>query len=191
MIIAITGLIGAGKSTVATRLVARHGFKRRPFATPLKEMARAFGLDDDEINGPLKAKPCDKLRGMTPRQFMQRLGMEFGRQMVAQDLWVHAWQRSVIAAGSFIVADDCRFPNEAAAVRALGGVVWRVVNPRLTARDPHESESGQNAILDNLTIVNAGDIAELHREVDHAVEETRSRIALGAAGAAHRPGASA
>ena len=128
-IIGLSGLAGAGKSTVARHLQDEHGYRVVPFAGPLKAMARAFGLTAREMAGDLKEKPCAALCGKTPRQFMQWLGTEFGREMIGPDVWVEAWRRTIDEAltdENGIVADDVRFPNEAEAIRAMGGIVIRI-----------------------------------------------------------------
>lgn len=132
MVVGFCGLAGSGKTTLAEHLVQHHGFARVPFAGPLKAMAAAFGLTPAEVAGHLKEEPCEALCGKTPRQFMQMLGTEFGRELLGQDLWVNAWRRVVArhleealvdGAPLRVVCDDVRFANEAAAIRTLGGRV--------------------------------------------------------------------
>ena len=132
MVVGFCGLAGSGKTTLAEHLVQHHGFIRLPFAGPLKAMAAAFGLTPAEMSGHMKEEPCEALCGKTPRQFMQMLGTEFGRELLGLDLWVNAWRRAVArhleealvdGAPLRIVCDDVRFANEAAAIRKLGGRV--------------------------------------------------------------------
>lgn len=131
-VIGFCGLAGSGKTALAEHLVQHHGFLRVPFAGPLKAMAAAFGLTAAGVAGALKEEPCETLCGKTPRQFMQLLGTEFGRELIGPDLWVNAWRRSaaryleealVDGVPFRIVCDDVRFGNEAAAIRSLGGSV--------------------------------------------------------------------
>jgi len=64
---------------------------------------------------------------------MQRLGTEWGRDMIGGSLWVAAWQRRVKAVRtSRIVVDDCRFPNELAAAREMGFVPVRLYREERT-----------------------------------------------------------
>lgn len=127
-IIALTGLAGSGKTTAAKHLVIGHGWHRVRFAGPLKAMMKALGLSYREIDGDLKEAPCALLGGKTPRHAMQTLGTEWGRDLITPDLWIRAWRAvlSAVPPGVNVVVDDCRFPNEAEAVRAAGGVIVRV-----------------------------------------------------------------
>lgn len=146
IIIAFTGLAGSGKSTAAMHLVEHRGFARVRFAGPLKAMMAALGCTPEEIDGDRKEVPCDLLGGRTPRHAMQTLGTEWGRDMIASDLWIRAWQAAVakVPAGQPIVVDDCRFPNEADAVRAAGGALIRVVRPGAGAGAAGHSSEGYN-----------------------------------------------
>lgn len=143
-VIALTGLAGSGKSTASKYLVEKHGYQLVKFAGPLKDMLRAIGLSEAQIEGNLKEEPCEWLQGATPRHAMQTLGTQWGRDCIGAGLWTELWVRRVqliLAAGGRVVVDDCRFPNEADGVRKLGGVVWRLIG-RGGIAGSHESESG-------------------------------------------------
>ncbi|RUM99053.1 deoxynucleotide monophosphate kinase [Pseudaminobacter arsenicus] len=141
-VVAFTGVAGSGKSTAADYLTSK-GYTRIKFAGPLKAMCRAVGLSDEHIEGDLKERPLDWLQGKSPRQFMQRLGTEFGRDCIGPHFWVGLWERAaleVLDEGGRVVCDDCRFANEADAVRKLGGVVVRLAG-RGGLAGGHASES--------------------------------------------------
>lgn len=128
-LLALTGLSGAGKSTAAAALVL-DGWRRVRFAAPLKAMLAALGLAPEEIDGPARNRPHPLLRGRTPRHAMQTLGGEWGRGLIAPDLWVALASQAIVrqrAAGCDVVVDDCRYPDEAEMIRALGGEVVRIV----------------------------------------------------------------
>jgi len=151
-LIAFTGPAGSGKSTAASALVEA-GWVRVKFADPLKNMLRAFyascGLEHNpyieaRIEGDMKEEPDPFLRGRTPRHAMQTLGTEWGRCQIAQDLWVAAWEQKVMslfARGLDVVVDDCRFANEAEAVRRLGGKIVMLEGRSAGIGTGHSSEA--------------------------------------------------
>ena len=142
VIIGFTGPIGAGKSTAANVLV-QQGWRRVRFAGPLKAMAQAFGLSFAQVDGDLKETPSELICRKTPRFFMQRLGTEFGRQMIGDDLWIRAFKHAVgqVHEDAPIVVDDIRFANEAEAVRSLGGIVVRIDRIGHVGGTGHASEA--------------------------------------------------
>ncbi len=165
-VIALTGLAGSGKSTASKYLVEKHGYQLVKFAGPLKDMLRAIGLSEEQIEGSLKEEPCEWLQGATPRHAMQTLGTQWGRDCIGPSFWIELWVRRVnqiIAAGGHVVVDDCRFPNEANEARKLGGVVWRLVG-RGGIAGSHESEAGCGR--PDMEIHNTGDIGSLHYQID-------------------------
>jgi hypothetical protein len=142
-LVALAGLAGCGKTTVALGLVKNHGFHRISFADPLREMGRAFGLTSEEMSTG-KMDPLARYGGKTPRQILQSLGTEWGRQMVDPEVWVNATRGRILDVwrdGGEVVIDDCRFDNEAAMVKDLGGRVVVIERAGLT-RMAHASEAG-------------------------------------------------
>lgn len=142
-LIALTGYAGSGKSTVARHLVNSHGFTLVKFAGPLKQMMRCLGLGDREIEGDLKEQPHPVLCGRSPRWAMQTLGTEWGRDLIGSNLWVNVAMEGaqlVLDQGGSVVIDDCRFENEAAAVRALRGEIIQIVRPGVEPVNSHASE---------------------------------------------------
>lgn len=191
-IIGLVGTSGSGKSTAAKRLCDRHGFVKVPFAKPLKDMLRAIGLTEREVDGDLKETPCDTLMGVPPRYAMQTLGTEWGRHRIHPGLWIKLWGTAVQKAEFNVVADDVRFPNEAALIRMLGGVLVRIRRPNgetdsrgdLLLDDglakslgvtAHSSESALSDIACDWTVLNGGTVDDLARAIDDATFEYRTR----------------
>lgn len=183
-VIGLAGAAGAGKSTVALRLKSEWGAHRVPFAGALKEMLQVLlerqgcGLATAirMVAGDLKEVPTDLLGGASPRHAMQTLGTEWGRAL-APDFWVGVWRRSIertaleaSADGEtiLVVADDVRFPEEAAAIRALGGLVVRIDRPGAGlagAAGAHPSETTDIGNPDQV-IVNDRDLVALIAAAD-------------------------
>lgn len=168
-VVAFTGVAGSGKSTATRYLVEQHGYTLVKFAGPLKDMMRAIGLDERQIEGDLKETPCEWLQGRTPRHAMQTLGTQWGRDCIGKDFWIELWRRRVeiiFADAGRVVVDDCRFPNEAQAIRRLGGDIYKI-DGRGGIAGNHESERGCGD--QDLVIANGGELAELHGKIEEAL----------------------
>jgi predicted kinase len=142
-VIGLAGYAGAGKSTIAKQLCEQHGFTLIKFAGPLKDMLRAVGMTEAELEGDLKQTPSDLFCNHTPRHVMQSLGTEWGRKIIGADFWVNCWKRRVREALSLdasVVVDDVRFPNEIEAVKGFGAMIW-VQRPKFGPLDGHASEN--------------------------------------------------
>ena len=173
-LVGVSGRAGHGKDTVAAALVSR-GFVRRAFADPLKAAAREiFGLTHEQLYGADKEK-TDPLWGMSPRVILQRMGTEAMRGEFGADLWIRAFVawRAARPEGTRVVVPDVRFPNEADAIRRLGGEVWRVARPGVDAVAPHVSETALDHYGFNLLIRNTSTIEALDRQVQAQIMRTR------------------
>lgn len=166
MIIGLTGYKGSGKSVVARRLSQHHGFVRRPFAYPLKAMVAALGVPAEILDGDdeAKSRPLACLGGRSARYALQKLGTEWGRSIMGESFWTDRWKDGATTYPD-IVADDVRFPNEAYAIRDLGGVIIRVNRRQEVPQDTHASEN-PDAIPYNVMLYNDGTVEELHAQVD-------------------------
>jgi hypothetical protein len=173
-IIGLTGRAGAGKDTVAHYLVERYGFAQLSFAEPLREMLCALlehaGIDHAYVTEPaLKAQLIPGL-GVSARTLMQTLGTEWGRQLIASDLWVRLLELNAgMPHGPVhdrLVISDVRFLNEAAWVVQHGGVVCGINREMEMPTGPlHESEANLAAIC-GATLDNSGTLGQLHGRID-------------------------
>lgn len=169
IIIGLTGLATSGKGIVSARLLARHGFVVTRFADPIKRMLSAgLGLTNEQLDGFSKQEPLRQFGGCTSRHLMQTLGTDWGRRSIHSDIWVNAW-RMTLPDADRIVVDDLRFPNEALALRDLGGAIWRVNRPGVMAME-HVSERAMREIAFDISIENTSTIAALQIAADKAVE---------------------
>ena len=172
-ILGMCGVARSGKDTVADYLVAKYGFVKHSFATPIRQfVAHILGTHPRTLERT-KERPIPWLGGKTPRYLMQTVGTEWGRGMIDPDLWVkscfHRAQRD-IDAGRCVVICDVRFPNEADAVHAHGGQVWAMNRPGAGTASAHASEAVPLHLADR-TISNPGSVAELYAAVDAAMAE--------------------
>lgn len=157
-LVALTGPAGCGKTTVA-RLLEQHNFARVRFAGPLKDMLRALGLTEAQVDGDEKETPCALLCGRTPRQAMQTLGTEWGRKWIGSDVWVNAAMRQIAelqAQGRDVVVDDLRFVNEARALTGRGAVIVKLHRDGAGTTSTHASEVGLPAPWVTLHVDNNG-----------------------------------
>jgi hypothetical protein len=104
------------------------------------------------------------------RGLMQRLGTEVGREMFGDDFWVKA-AINAIPEGAKVVFSDVRYPNEADAIRALGGEVWRVHRDGVGPANDHTSENSLSDYVFDTEVKNFDTLEELNSMVDSLVKE--------------------
>lgn len=146
-LIGLAGYAGAGKDTVAGFL-AEAGYQAVAFADPVYEGVLA--LDPlVPVNGQVWRVSdivdefgWDRAKRSYPevRRLLQRYGTEAGRGVHGENCWVDAAMRRVGQLGDRVVLTDVRFANEADAVLAAGGQVWRVNRHGVGAANEHVSE---------------------------------------------------
>lgn len=176
--IGLTGAQGAGKSTLANLLVLQGAF-RIPFAAALKRMLEEVGVD---VSDEAKDTPSPLLGGKTPRDAMKTLGTEWGRHCIDDNIWIRIWKNRVERRSSqsgpgqiLIVADDVRFPNEADAIRRMGGIVVRVDRMgRVKNTSEHESES--HVLEPDVAIRNDGPPEDMVAALARAIDERAVRL---------------
>ena len=185
-LIGLTGRAGSGKDTVARFLCEAHGFVQIALADPLRDGIKAMlGVTDEQLhNRDLKEANIDWL-GKSPRELLQTLGTEWGREQVAPDLWLRVAARRIASIKSSppclhvagIVVSDIRFENEAEWLRAQGGKVWHIRRhtgaqlAEIIAK--HVSENLIKAKAGEPRIYNFGTITDLEEQVAETVEEER------------------
>ena len=176
-IIGLMGYGGAGKSECARRLRDVHGFATPHIKSPIVVMMTALlrEMDFDEalipriIDGDLKRDPIPGI-GLTSTEFQQRLGKEFLRDCVRSTFLSDLWCRKVdvlLAAARSVALESTRFPDEAAAIVARGGILVEVRRPGHEPVNAHASEA--IPAPPDVVIENTGTVADLHRMVDDLV----------------------
>lgn len=146
--VGISGWARAGKDTIADHMVSEHGYVKMSFAAPMKEAMYALNpriTVNDVCNTALRTGVDVygweglKEHGPEIRGLLQRFGTEVGREMWGENFWVDL-AISKIPDGSKVVFADVRFPNEANAIKELGGEVWRVERFNSGPANDHVSE---------------------------------------------------
>lgn len=137
MIIGVVGFIGSGKGTVADILVQKHNFTKLSFADSLKDATAAiFGWPRHLLEGETaesrawreeKDEWWSEKTGkyITPRNMLQMMGTEVGRDMIDPNIWIYSLERKMDLYPNVVIA-DVRFPNEIAFIQSKGGFVVRV-----------------------------------------------------------------
>ncbi len=64
-----------------------------------------------------------------------------------------------------VAFSDCRFPNEAAAIRDRGGEMWRIDRPGTAPVNAHPSETALDGFNFDRHIDNGGTLAALRAKV--------------------------
>ena len=173
MKLALIGQAGAGRTAVE-RIIARDytGVRTIAFADALKTMLAKVGVPYDVLHGTQEQKntPLPDFNGASARQLMQSLG-DWGRG-IHPALWINVLLRTVreVRADVWVVT-DCRYQNEAEALRREGFKLIRIlrpVDPRGSdnhATRFHSSETDQLGIDADYTIVNDGSLEDLRTRV--------------------------
>ena len=102
---------------------------------------------------------------LNPRQIMQFLGTDFGRNMIHPSIWINSTMANYTKTSNWIIS-DVRFPGEVKAIHDKKGIVIRINRPSIISTDQHESETALDD-YDNFDYVieNVGDIPELIEKV--------------------------
>lgn len=184
-VIGISGRATAGKDAIAARLVERWGFTRVSLADALREevmtrLPRTLRVIHDMVCGGHNSDDCIRrmLYEVKPRGFRELL-QEYGsdvRRHDQPDYWVERWwERSLNV--DRVVVPDVRFENEAKAVLARGGLLWRVERPG-TSEGDHASETMMDGWSRwDAVIRNDGTLADLYERVDGLAAQARERAA--------------
>ncbi|WP_431494847.1 deoxynucleotide monophosphate kinase [Pseudomonas brassicacearum] len=183
ILIGIAGRARSGKDTAAQHLVNNHGFQAYAFADPLRDgLMHMLNLSPCDLDDEKKEQPISWL-GKSPRELMQLLGTEWGRDMVHPDLWMLLAEQNLdlIArthdtAKGFVVT-DLRFNNEADFIRKRGGVVVHMDRATAPTVAAHSSENGIWAAPGDLWLPNDGTFDELFTNVDNVVDKLLTRAA--------------
>jgi hypothetical protein len=181
IIIAISGKIGAGKNAIAD-LIKQHSilkFEETAFAKKLKEIVALLAAVPYETTLTQEGKNIYiEEYGKTIGEMLQIIGTDCMRDTFNKQVWIKACLLEIKNKPGNYIITDCRFDNEADAIKEIGGYVIRINrknNPIAAAsgRDlNHPSETG----LDNYNnfdyvINNDGTLEDLEHQVVNILKE--------------------
>jgi hypothetical protein len=194
-IIAVAGLIGSGKDTISDYLCTFHGFKRLSFASSLKDaVSLVFGWDRGMLEGSTKSSRewreqvdpwwSERLNmpNLTPRWVLQQWGTDVLRNHFHDSLWIASLENKLRTAQDDIVITDCRFRNELAAVKQVGGITIRVnrgPNPPWydIALEYNNGDLSKVLTLYNLG-VHASEYSSVGLDYDHQIDNNGDLLQL-------------
>lgn len=147
------GIAGAGKTTVALEIQRITKAVIYGFSDPIYNMIKTgFGIDGrspEWQDRERKIAPIEWLsthvpygicRDVSLRYLLEKLGTEWGREQICDDVWIRVAEQFVKQQqpGIPIVIHDVRFKNEAEWIKSIGGVVVSVI------RDDYEIIDADN-----------------------------------------------
>lgn len=173
-IVGMSGYARSGKDTIGIKL-ADFGYVRASFADYIREALytlNPFVSDGRTVKSVIDELGWEGSKTTHPeiRELLQRLGSEVGRELIDTDLWVDLTFKN-LPDGAKVVVTDCRFPNEAAIVKRLGGEMWRVERPGFGAANAHPSETALDNWKFDRVFLNNGSVEELHDSVTQIMDE--------------------
>ena len=180
MLIAICGHKFSGKSTVARLLHNATRYEVVSFADKLKDITcilsgctredlEDYDFKETQCVPPYLVPYCGNAKKPTFRVFLQHFGSEVMRG-VNDNIWIDC---TLSNCGNDCIVSDCRFPNEAKAVKARGGIVIKVVREGCGG-DSHCSEVSIDEIVPDYTLWNDTTLENLVLNVDSLVRLLRN-----------------
>lgn len=181
MIVGLNGYATCGKDEVAKIIqMLDTGWKIKKFSRKLKAVSSLltglpeFLFEEQDFKKTLLGKEWDNI---SVRDFLQRLGTDAIRNNIHPNAWVNALMseykpiddRMSSSYPNWIIT-DCRFPNEAEAIKDRNGIVVRINRPGVGPVNNHYSEVALDGWDFDFIINNAGDINFLTKSVEELIK---------------------
>jgi deoxynucleotide monophosphate kinase-like protein len=196
MLIGLAGKKNAGKDTAADYLVESYGFSKLAFGDMLKDsLCASLSITRNQFE-ELKNNPDARvvvtkgkdvygidhvIRDLSVREFIQLYATEAHRDIFWRAFWVDMLLPSEVGVnlpvkrgfdtdGKYVIC-DCRFNNEANAVKELDGIVIRISRNLVDMKiDPHSSEVGIDPHYIDFVVENDDSISMLYTRLDTLME---------------------
>ena len=175
-IFGLCGNAGTGKDSATEYLrycpYLDGGAQKLALADPIREIAKVFGFTQEQMSDRTLKETEDPFWGFSPRTFMQKVGTEMFRNNLREDIWIKLLEKRIndIKSGvdtrvnppvktvipQMIFVTDVRFPNEAEAIKKMGGYIIKLHREGFskTGENLHPSEKFVEQIQADYTIEN-------------------------------------
>ena len=186
MIIGFVGFAGSGKNTAGEILIG-NGFVPISFASAVKDIVSVmFGwprnlLEGDTSESRYFRETPDRFwsekfgRPFTPREAMQKIGTEAGRQLFHPDLWILTLEKRLRPNENYVIT-DVRFPNEIEWITSLGGKVFEIKRGENPEWYENLTKMSEKNFIDKHLFMNKFDVHESewawvgHKGIDSIME---------------------
>jgi hypothetical protein len=162
-LIGICGKARHGKDTVAQMLSLEAPTTIEAFAVGVKSVAKKLGWNGEKDNNG--------------RVLLQYIGLR--ERADDPEHWIRMLFGRIEGLSGIVAITDVRFRNEAEAILARGGELWRVVRPGFDngltpEQKAHPSETDLDNYFIKREIVNDGTMEELHAKVMAAYKDGKN-----------------
>jgi Deoxynucleotide monophosphate kinase len=179
-LLGIAGKARSGKDTIAEYMRDEYMYQLYAFASPIKEAAsKMFGLPLHVFyDGEHDREEVIPYWGFSPREILQKLGTECGRDVFGKDIWlkrgIQEWENLKKYHEEYMktnpqkhyysgmIFTDVRFDNEADAIREHGGKIIHVLRDNTESVSEHTSEAGINMNSNDIVVYNNDSLEDLY-----------------------------
>ena len=188
MIVGLLGFIGSGKGT-AGQILKEVGFQPLSFASGVKDVAsvmfnwRRELLEGDNDSSRYWREQPDEFwsekfgRPFTPREALQKMGTEVGRNIFHENFWVDRLEKYIDSDENYVIT-DCRFFNEINFIHRMGGItieIQRGVKPHWydIARKANQGDVKAINFMHNQSGVHSSEWSWIGGEIDHVIDNNK------------------
>jgi len=192
-IIGFVGKKNSGKDTAGDYLINRFNYIRYAFGDPVKKICKIlFNLSEEQLNDRVLKEAIDNRWGISPREMFQKIGTEFGQDMIftlfpklknnisfkQNQLWVNlckSWLDNIENKDKNIVITDVRFKHEAEFIKNQGGLLIHIYRDiSNSSNDCHVSETEINDIIKDKNLIdfevdNNFQLLDLYSQIDKII----------------------